>query len=926
MWSCIAGRTKTSDVTSVGTHRDWRFCAAAKLYLGENVTEARDVWRSGVLWRGVIDSCRLLVCLTAVCLGVCANSSFAEKAPVHDIHIEVLDAAQALGELADQTNSLLLFPFALAQNREVNPVIGRYTIEAALGQMLEGSGLRGVLTDQRVISVTAASEPPQGDQGMEKQSKRPGLLRRVGAVLGLVAVSGVVPAQAEQAATAADSGASTRLEEVIVTAQRREQSIMEVPIAVALVSEQTMETFNLETSHDLQLLLPGSTFAASSSTSQIALRGVGTGYSGPGLSNSVSLYTDESYVSQQVGSNQLIYDMASVQILRGPQGTLYGRNATGGAMLYSTNDPDFEGFSGYAQAGFAELDTTEIEGAVNIPLSSTLALRLASKYHDRGDGHVTNVLNGTKIGGEEEIGFRAKLLWQPSDRLSLIFKYEKGKLESNDEGSIRAQVGTGLQCLYCEDGVLDGSGLGFYETNQTPIAESEQAVLENLGYQAMSGDTLRHEMDIDIWALNVDFDIADNLTLSSHTQIREMDRNGGQDQDGSPFDAVHAWAGRFSAGEKGGIQFETFTQELKLVSEFDGPFNFVLGASYLEDDNEFTLGYMGEAFGYFLLGRTEHDIESTSYYFDGSYGLTDALTLTAGVRHTKDEQDLTTFAFGTTGEDSSSFSDTTYRVVLDYHLSDSWMIYGSFNTGFKSGGFNGSWFGPTPEVQPEEIDSFELGAKFASGSFSFDAALFDYDWDNLQVAVLSNDAAGLTQENADAEMTGFEFNATFTPSDNISIGLAGAWLDGEYSTYNASTHVPASSITPGARGFVGAVTEDLSGYRLAYSPEFSLSGNITYSFPIGANFEAELSALVYYSDDYDMTPGASGIARLDKQDSLTIVNLNLTVRHSAGWQADLYVRNATDEKYYTEKTTQPQGAFGAPALPRVVGARIRYNF
>ena len=172
MWSFIAGRTKTSDVTSVGTHRDWRFCAAAKLYLGENVTEARDVWRSGVLWRGVIDSCRLLVCLTAVCLGVCANSSFAEKAPVHDIHIEVLDAAQALGDLADQTNSLLLFPFALAQNREVNPVIGRYTIEAALGQMLEGSGLRGVLTDQRVISVTAVSEPPQGDQGMEKQSQK----------------------------------------------------------------------------------------------------------------------------------------------------------------------------------------------------------------------------------------------------------------------------------------------------------------------------------------------------------------------------------------------------------------------------------------------------------------------------------------------------------------------------------------------------------------------------------------------------------------------------------------------------------------------------------------------------------------------------------------------------------------------------------
>jgi iron complex outermembrane receptor protein len=741
-----------------------------------------------------------------------------------------------------------------------------------------------------------------------------------------MAVLGTIGPQASMSTFAQVSG----LEEVVVTAQRREQSIMEVPIAVTLVSGQELETFNLETSHDLQFLVPGVTFAASSSTSQITLRGVGTGYSGPGLSNSVSVYTDESYVSQQVGSNQLFYDMASVQVLKGPQGTLYGRNTTGGAMLYSTNNPDLDGYSGYVQAGIAELDTTELEGAVNIPLGSSFAVRLAGKYNDRGEGHVTNVLNGSEIGGEKETGFRAKALWQPSDRLSLVFKYEQLELESNDEGSLRSQLGVGLQCFYCEDGSLDGAGLGFYETNQTPIAQSEQAVLTNVGYQAIAGGTLRHKMEIDIQALNVDFDVTDNLTLSSYTQVRDMERNGGQDQDGSPFDGVHAWAGRFSEDEKGGIQFESFTQELKLASDFDGSFNFVLGASYLDDDNEFTLGYMGEnpGFGYAILARTEHDIESTSFYLDGSYEVTDALTLTGGVRNTKDEQDTRGYfpAFGLDLTASSSSSDTTYRVVLDYDVSDSLMLYGSFNTGFKSGGFNPSWFGPGPEVLPEEIDSFELGAKYAGERVSFEAAFFDYDWTNLQVAVLSNDTGGVTQESADAEMTGFEFSSTFRASDNLTMGIAGTWLDGEYTSYSASTHVPASSITPGARGFVGSVVEDLSGYRLMNAPEFSLNGNITYSFPIGANFDADLSALVYYSDEYDMTPGASGTARIDKQDSMTIVNLNLSVRHSAGWQADLYVRNATEEEYYTEKTTQPQGAFGAPALPRVVGARIRYNF
>jgi iron complex outermembrane receptor protein len=831
----------------------------------------------------------------------------------------------ALIAFAEQADRTLLFSFDETHDKTANRVSGQYEVVEALELLLAGTGLSISMGTQGQLSVVADADS-NGDTDVNKPKS---ILARIGmALTGAVVGSGAIAQESNETGTQNASAQTLRLEEVVVTAQRREQSIMEVPIAVTLVSGQELETFNLETSHDLQFLVPGVTFAASSSTSQITLRGVGTGYSGPGLSNSVSVYTDESYVSQQVGSNQLFYDMASVQVLKGPQGTLYGRNTTGGAMLYATADPDLERYTGYVQAGVAELDTTELEGAVNIPLGSTVAVRLAGKYNDRGEGHVTNVLNGSEIGGEKETGFRAKLLWQPSDRLSLVAKYEQLELESNDEGSMRSQLGVGLQCFYCEDGSLDGAGLGFYETNQTPIAQSELAVLTNVGYQAMAGGTLRHMMEIDIQALNVDFDVTDNLTLSSYTQVRDMERNGGQDQDGSPYDALHAWAGRFSEDEKGGIQFESFTQELKLASKFDGSFNFVLGASYLDDDNEFTLGYMGELFGYALLGRTEHDIESTSFYFDGSYELTDALTLTGGVRNTKDDQDLRSYfpVFAIDATDSSSFSDTTYRVVLDYDVSDSLMVYGSFNTGFKSGGFNGSWFGTTPEVQPEEIDSFELGAKYSGDSISFEAAFFDYDWTNLQVAVLSNDAGGLTQENADAEMTGFEFSSTFRASDNLTMGIAGTWLDGEYTTYSASTHVPASSITPGARGFVGGVREDLSGYRLANAPEFSLNGNITYSFPIGANFDADLSALVYYSDEYDMTPGASGIARIDKQDSLTIVNLNLSVRHTAGWQADLYVRNATDEEYYTEKTTQPQGAFGAPALPRVVGARIRYNF
>ena len=219
------------------------------------------------------------------------------------------------------------------------------------------------------------------------------------------------------------------------------------------------------------------------------------------------------------------------------------------------------------------------------------------------------------------------------------------------------------------------------------------------------------------------------------------------------------------------------------MPHFDGSFNFVLGASYLDDDNEFTLGYMGELFGYFLLGRTEHDMDSTSFYFDGSYELTDALTLTGGVRNTKDEQDLTTFAFGATGNDSSSFSDTTYRVVLDYDVSDSLMVYGSFNTGFKSGGF----------IDPRQVQMRRLIPLSWARSMPAKVFLLRQPFLTMTGRIVPV----LTQENADAEMTGFEFSSTFRPSENLSIWIAGTWLDGEYTTYNASTHVPASRLLPG---------------------------------------------------------------------------------------------------------------------------------
>ncbi len=728
------------------------------------------------------------------------------------------------------------------------------------------------------------------------------------------------------------------IEEVVVTAQRREQSLMEVPIAVAVVTNETMEEFNLEGSHDLQFFNPGIQFTNVSGTSQVTLRGVGTGYSGGGLSNSVATYIDESYVTRQVGGAQFFIDMENVQILKGPQGTLYGRNATGGAVLYMTKDPDLEDFSGYVQIGRGELSTSDFEGVVNWPISDSLAVRAAFKWDDRDSGYVTHVETGEKFGAHEDVVGRLKVLWQPSDRLKAVYKYEETSSDRKDS-EFRLQRATGLQCAFCVhpftgEIALDGDGLGFYETNQTTNEVAQADIEAHFGGDNwIAGNYLRGRQDVIVNALNVELDVTDNLTFTSVTMKRNVQRFGGQDQDASPFNAIDAWgAKRYPEDDKGGITYDSFTQEIKISSDYDGPFNYVTGWSHSDEDNEFVLGLGGVYYLPFeLIALSTTNNESNSYYFDGAMDLTDSLTISAGVRSTDDELDMSIvyplLGPASLSSDGVDYSETTYRLVVDYDLSDSSMIYASFNTGIKSGGFNAPGYAIAPPLPPEEIDAIEVGGKFSWGSTSFEFAFFDYEWENLQVAIISTTAGGLAQESAAAaESQGFEFSANFEPSDNISIGLGGLWLEGEYVDYNSSSFYPASWATPGARGFLGGYPEDLSGYQTANSPELSLRGNLSYRFNAGHGIDGRFSALVSYSDEYDMIAGAGGAARLDRQDSMMMVNLKLNLAHSNGWSAEIYVDNATDEKWYYEKQTQTDGTYASPSLPRIAGARLRYDF
>lgn len=769
---------------------------------------------------------------------------------------------------------------------------------------------------------------PNGVPTLDKTHASTMLL--AGLLVGGVAVTGV--AKAEESVIE-----NSAMDEIIVTAQRKEQSVLDIPSALDLVTGEQIRDQLLTTSHALELSTPGLTFHSVSGTSQVTLRGVGTGYSGPALGNSIALYVDDSYISNQVGAVEVFFDMDRVEVLKGPQSSLYGRNATGGAIQFLTNKPTLDAAEGHVEMGYAELETTEFDGVINLPLNDKFAVRLAGKLWDRAEGHVTNINTGDKITGyNKHTRLRGQLLYQPNDDFSAIFKYEDGSSQGDEP--LRRQNAIGTNCTYCTDGV-DGSTLGWYETNQTPLAVSDVNTIREQGMNPMGGNSMRRDTTHEVFALNMDWAINDAWTLVSRTQLREVVSMGGQDQDASPIDYQTAFSAK-SPNEPDGIVYESLTQELRLVSDLDGPFNVTGGLAYVKDDNQFAFGLGGDIYNAAKYSVTNFDdIESLAVYAEVYYDMTDRMTLTLGGRYTDDEV-IHGVKYLFEGQDVShgdKFNKFTGRMALNYRA-DWGSVYASFNKGFKAGGYNSPNFGAVERVEPEEIETFEVGAKWmVRDNLSVDLALFSYDWENLQIAIIDTGSLGISQENAaGAKIDGFESSLRWAPSEMVEIGLGYSYIDGEYVDYgNASGFMAKAKVDadgdgvaddPTLRGMV-KTSWSLTGHRTSQTPKNSFSADIKVNFPVAAEWNGKFVALAAYTDSYDMIPGAGGPEQLTIQPEKTVVNLTLDlVNENLGVGVQLFVDNATDEKYLFESQTTNYGGYQGVQFPRVFGARLRKSW
>jgi iron complex outermembrane recepter protein len=679
--------------------------------------------------------------------------------------------------------------------------------------------------------------------------------------------------------------AASVLEEVVVVAQKREQNLQDVGIAVTAFSGDQMRDLGFTEAIDVVAHSPGLEVSGSGggTIATYSIRGVTQNdYSGA-QEGPVAVYVDEAYISQNAVTNFSLFDVERVEVLRGPQGTLFGRNATGGLVHYLTVRPSQES-EGFAEITIGEQNRRRIEAAAGGALSDAVSGRLAGVYNE-GDGLIENDI-GPDTKSTDDYSIRGQLLIESSDVLDILLKAQYGK-----EDSIKG--GYSHQVAYGGEFANDPEATDFF------------------GYVDADGDPYTGSFDyegfrkVDTYdlSMHINWDIGE-YSLTSISNYQDIEHGYGEDSDVSPNSVYHY---------EGADDVQQFSQEFRLSFEGDKS-RSIVGLFYLNIDGDYDTFQFGDIFfgpGFIYELGAEQETETVALFGQTEIDLSDTLALTLGLRLNRDEKD---YAFSELGveiyRDDFSNNDWGGKIQLDYRPNDDWLWYAGLNRGIKSGGFNMPLAPPAdPASFPydgEVLNSFEVGFKTSlTDNTRLNVAAYYYDYEDYQAFTFDGFVALLF--NANAEMYGAEIELVTTPIEGLDILLGAAFLDAEV------TDVPASISPTG--------TEDA-----VLAPELSLNGLVRYSWPAFGGSIAVQGDFTW-KDDHNFNLAFTPVI---KEDSYGIVNARISyATDDDTWAAAIFVKNLTDEDYrsFAFDTTEFFGALeNVPGVERWFGANIRYRW
>ncbi|HEY8572273.1 TonB-dependent receptor [Phenylobacterium sp.] len=625
-------------------------------------------------------------------------------------------------------------------------------------------------------------------------------MRKLFCTTALVSLAGWAGAAAQTA-----PAGSAAIEEVVVTAQRREQMLIDVPISISSVSAETLEEVGAKTGASIQGLVPALNINATASYggSPVSIRGTsGLG----GGEDPVAVYVDDIYTSSGQFSVTALSDVASVEVVRGPQGTLQGRNATAGALIIRTADPQPE-FGGFIRGSVEDPNAHRIEAAATGPLTETLLARMSFDWLNE-EGWATNLFDGRNMGGIRMHNVRTVLLWEPNDAARV-------RLAVNYQDRIVSQP----TVRWAQTNISPPPGPVTPVGTQTPHIPLPRDVADRFleGNLVNLNIEPRNHLRTPSVALNMQYDFGP-VALVSVTGASNFTNEGVNDSDSLPMTDRQ---GRNYAKYTG----SSVSQELRLQSNGENLVDWIVGLYYARYQNTMNFHIVNErlsvAFNQLSHFESHQTNPNWAVFADATWHVTDQLSVTGGVRYTEDTKDfrnvwrslntdtgvqINRLAFAAP---ERTWTDTSYRAKVAWEPSDDLMAYLSYSKGFKGGGYNSFGVGPQPGYSPEIMISWEVGVK----AYLWDrrafvaAAAYDNEYDNLQVTSGVPTGGVVITNAAAAKIQGFEVEGELRPTENWVFTGNVAYIDGVFSSF------------PRAPDILG-VQRDVSGNRLTNSPEW----------------------------------------------------------------------------------------------------------
>ena len=713
--------------------------------------------------------------------------------------------------------------------------------------------------------------------------------------------------------------AETVLEEVIVTARQQAEGLQDVPVTIAALTEEDLDRYNITNLVDAAKMVPNMVIAqgGSGNGSSLRLRGIGSSSISAAFDHSVAINLDGVVVNRGRFIHNSYMDMGQLEVLKGPQSLYFGKSATAGVVSIMTNDPGDE-FEFQISGGVeTEYDGTFYEMVVSGPLTDTLGARLAvggSKNDELFDNYSFDndpnaAINGAeKFYGDESTNVRLTLVWEPTDNFKARLKYNYSEFDNDGGGTAHVEE-------FCPEGshqrtvVLGGiffQGVDDCRINGNTSKIGLNPLLRPGLPEGYDDGQPGLEQETDFMSLQMDWDINENYTLTSITGYVDLEHWELDDYS-------------YGAGVFGGLHnnlYESFSQEMRIASNYDGAFNFQAGIFWQEIEQEFdayqyaaNIGLLapdpitGWSYDYNKHHYLDTDVFSSfvAFYWD----VNDKTEITFGARYTDEEKKgkieipyVHLFLQGSFSAppliDGLDFEDDNIspELAINYYVTEDISVFAAYKEGFKSGGIDNSAL-PTASLSPpdgdfsflvyqsEESEGFEIGLKanFLNNAMRLNATAFSYEYSDLQVQLFNSTAIQFSTFNASAlETEGLEFDLLWqTELDGLTFRTAWAWTDTVYS-----------------KDFFNATGENLKGQDGAGSAKLTGYFGFTLDQPLGDNWRYSLSSDVRYTGSYDWTATVNPF----EQDAFWIWDAAISVYSSdEKHQLSLIGRNLGDEYY-----------------------------